>query len=132
MPLLKSIFIYNFFIYEKIEILFILIYHTTLSSFTQRVESIPQNKMECQMSNYGNCGGSVELRGILFKYIDHLNKIPENNIMMQICNLHCEHMMNWNCNKTNGGDSGNTIIATIMAEKSRHLCKRYEYIRIYF
>jgi hypothetical protein len=69
--------------------------------------------MECQMSNYGNCGGSVEPRDILFKYIDHFNKIPDNNILLPICNLHCDHMLNWNCNKTNGGDSGKTIIATI-------------------
>jgi len=71
------------------------------------------NKMDCQMSNYGKCSGSVEPRDILFKYIDHLNVIPENTILLPICNLHCTHMMNWNCNQTNSGHFGTTIIATI-------------------
>ena len=65
------------------------------------------------MSNYGKCCGSVEPREILFKYSDYLNKIPDNNIQLPICKLHCDHMMSWNCNKTTMHFGGTTMIATI-------------------
>jgi len=77
--------------------------------------------MNCQMSNYEKCSGILEMRNVLFKYIDYFNSVPDNTIMIPICQHHFNYMREWNCNK-NDITNSNYIVATIDEGNIKEFC----------